>query len=370
MNILIAADYATPGSGNFIASLFELGSRLNRRGDRIVFIFPKSPNTESLHSWVNWLKSSGHTVYLVRKDQSEETQLAELKSILQAHSIDILHLHFSMYHHIALHHRQELPVRILVHDHMDFAAEASRNQQALRNAAKSLVYRLRNIGIISVNPHKDASYCLAKHWYIPNGLSLLRYTDHSMTREECRQFLGIAPEERMCLFLGWDLHRKGLDIALKAAVQYRKEDPTLVLGIVGVGTPPKEWTVSYIRQHTDIDPYANWIRYLPSTEDMFAYHRAADVYLSASRSEAFSYGILEAISQNTPVAVSDIPGTRWCWDFTHAFPYAVEDPHACADAIRQALAAGKTPSNADEIVEKYGIDKWCREIMDVYDSII
>lgn len=41
MNILIAADYSTPKSGNFIASILALGRRLRVSGERVVFVFPK-----------------------------------------------------------------------------------------------------------------------------------------------------------------------------------------------------------------------------------------------------------------------------------------------------------------------------------------
>lgn len=40
MNVLIAAHYATPQSGNFIASLFELGETLRKQGDNLFFLFP------------------------------------------------------------------------------------------------------------------------------------------------------------------------------------------------------------------------------------------------------------------------------------------------------------------------------------------
>lgn len=47
MNILIAADYATPASGNFVASCIELGLTLKNRGDNLFFIFPENSNTTS-----------------------------------------------------------------------------------------------------------------------------------------------------------------------------------------------------------------------------------------------------------------------------------------------------------------------------------
>ena len=50
MNIMIAADYATPKSGNFIASILTLGRRLREKGDHVVFVFPAD------REWIRWLR--------------------------------------------------------------------------------------------------------------------------------------------------------------------------------------------------------------------------------------------------------------------------------------------------------------------------
>lgn len=369
MNILIAADYATPAGGNFVASCVELGRALRKTGDGITFIFPEDGNTLAEHSWTHWLEREGHSVYLAKRGLTEEQVLGFLKPIIAKHKIDILHVHFGLFHRTAVYHGRELGVKVLIHDHMDFPAGCNMVRQRLRCAAQSLRYRKHGVSVASVNPQKDQAYCFARHWYIPNGLSLIRNVPHSASREACREELGLAPQEKICLFLGWDVHRKGLDIAVKAVSKLRETDPTVLLGIVGIGDPPNPERMKFISDTTGIDPESDWIRYLPSREDMFAYHRAVDVYLSASRSEAFSYGILEAISQNTPVAVSDIQGTSWCHPYTKAVVYSTEDPVACADAIRSALALGRTESNADEIVRAYSIENWYTQMIAMYRSL-
>ena len=369
MNILIAADYATPASGNFIASCVELGRALKKNSDTITFVFPENNNTLAEHSWTHWLEREGHTVYLVKRNITDEQAICFLKPIITEHKIDILHVHFGLFHHTAVNHRKKLGVKVLIHDHMDFPAGCNMVKQKIRCATQSLLYRKNGISIASVNPQKDQAYCFARHWYIPNGLSLIRNVPHSASREECREELGITPQEKICLFLGWDVHRKGLDIVVKAVNKVRETDPTMLLGIVGIGDPPNPDRMKFISDTTGIDPESSWIRYLPSREDMFAYHRAVDVYLSASRSEAFSYGILESISQNTPVAVSDIKGTSWCHPYTKAVVYPTEDYEACADAIKNALTLGHSESNADEIVRDYRIENWYTQMIEIYKSL-
>ncbi len=369
MNVLIAASYMAPQSGNFIASVIALGEVLHKCGGSMVCIFPESENARKENSWVHWLEENGHTVYLMDREQSDNQQLKQLQKIIHKHSIQILHTHFGMYHSIINRCRKALPVKILVHDHGTFNADRSMAKQRLSNFLQAAKYRALKVGMVSVNRKVDRSYAPAKHWYVPNGISLRRYVQQVKDRQQCRQELGIAPEEKVCLFLGWALRLKGLDIALKAIEECRKQDPSVTLGIVGVGVPPKEKAVKFIQESTGIAPDAPWIRYFPDTEDMFAYHRAVDVYLSASRWEGFSYGLLEAISQNTPVVVSDIEGTSWSKAYQHTYTYPVEDYKLCAGAIMQALKTGRTPSNAEEIVETYSIDAWCSQIIEIYNSL-
>ena len=315
------------------------------------------------------MEKEGFKVYLTSKNKSDDEILTFLKTTIENHKIDILHIHFGMFHRIVINHTKELPVKVLIHDHMDFAEGSNRIKQKIRCAAQSLIYRKNKVAIASVNPKKDSAYCFARHWYVANGLSFIRNTDKSEAREEVRSGLGISPDEKVCLFLGWDVHRKGLDIAVKAVNEIRKNNPNVLLGVIGMGDPPNQERLSFISDNTGIDPSSPWIKYFPNRENMFDYHRAVDVYLSASRSEAFSYGILEAISQNTPVAVSDIKGTSWCHQYSKAVIYSTEDYMACADAINRALLLGRSESNADEIVRDYSIEKWYTQMIEVYKKL-
>lgn len=182
--------------------------------------------------------------------------------------------------------------------------------------------------------------------------------------------MGISPNEKLCLLLGWDKYRKGMDIAVKAVEHYRRTDPSLHLGFIGLGSPPHQGALDWIAEKTGVDSQSQWLHYFPSFEDMFACYRAVDVFLSASRKEAFSYGLLEAISQNTPVVVSDIEGTAWAQPYSRCAVYPTEDPQACAVAIEKALHSREIPSNAEEIVSKYSIDLWCERIMEIYQKML
>ena len=369
MNILIAADYATPASGNFIGSLVDLGRDLKKDNHKLFFIIPESSNTLSENSWIHWLENEGFKVFLTKYKDGEEA-LTFLREIINKNNIDILHLHFGMYHRIVSNYAKSLGVKIFVHDHMEFNPKVSLVKQKIYCALTSLRYRINKISIVCVNERKCKSYFFAKRFFIPNGISFSRNVTSFITREEMRNKLGLTDNQKLCLFLGWHLHTKGMDIAFKAIEKLSESNSNIVLGVVGHSGNPSDDRLSSIKEFTGVDPRSSFIKYLESKEDIFAYHKAADVYLSTSRTESFSYGVLEAISQNTPLVVSNIPGTAWSHSYSKVFVYPTEDHNSCANAIEQALKLDRNaPSNFDQFTEKYSIENWCKAIKAVYDII-
>lgn len=366
MNILIAADYTTPASGNFIGSLVDLGRDLKQNNHKPFFVFPESPNTISEKSWVHWLEEEGFTVFLTKYNDGEEA-LFFLREIIDKNNIDILHLHFGIFHRIVLNNAKSLGVKIFVHDHMEFNPRESLVKQKVYCALTSLRYKINKISIVCVNERKYKSYPFAKRFFISNGISFSRNVDSFATRDEMRNKLGLKDNQKLCLFLGWHLHTKGMDIAFKAIEKLSKSNPNIVLGIVGHSGAPSDDSLNSIKEFTNVDPRSPFIRFLESTDDIFAYHKAADVYLSASRTESFSYGVLEAISQNTPLVVSDVTGTAWSHSYSKIFVYPTEDYNLCANAIEQALKFDRNaPSNFNEYIEKYSIENWCTAIKNIY----
>ncbi|MDM8247281.1 glycosyltransferase family 4 protein [Lacrimispora saccharolytica] len=368
MNVMIAADYAAPKSGNFVASMIALGKKLKINGDYVLFVFP----TEK--EWISWFRKEGLTVRIVNRAcdrEREQHQLEALIELVSEYQIDLIHSHFGMFHHELVYNRCTFKnVKIILHDHMDFSLKPHIAIQYIRTAIYSFIYSLKDINVISVMEEKNKAYIFLKNkCFLPNGLSLERHIEYSMTREECRNKLGLGRQDKCVFMLGWDLKRKGLDIALKAVQKCRENDSNICFGIIGVGTVPTNNVKKFIERETGIDSAEPWIHFFDSYEDMFAVHRAVDVYLSASRKEAFSYGLLESISQNTPVVVSDISGTRWAEMYNNCFFYPVEDMDACADAILKALSSGRKDTNSSEIVARYGIDQWCDKVIEIYSTV-
>lgn len=368
MNILIAANYAAPYGGNFIASLIELGERIESRGDSVCFVFPLC--VEGERDWAQWMKMSGFELHYLNNELSDDEKITFLKELVNQKKVDVLHLHFGMFLRTVRQNRRLFKnTKVLVHDHMDYSVHPSVLKQKMMCYARSFDYMLKRMAVVTVMEKKLRGYIFcSQKWYVPNGLSFRRNVAHSETRDEVRSKIQIESDRVLCLLLGWDMERKGIDIAVNAVHQLRTEGVDAVLGLVGLGSELSTQQRTFIEQRCKLDADSTWIKYIESREDMFALHRAADIYLSASRKEAFSYGILEAISQNIPVVVSDIEGTKWSWDYSKCYSYPVEDPKKCAEAIKLALKC-ENKSNAEIFVERYNIQKWCDQIIEIYNKL-
>lgn len=366
-NVLMVADYRAPRSGNFIASLLDLADILSKQGSNTVFLFPDKENG---YSWTEWIEKKGYSVYLIKDQISAEEKILTIQHIVEKYHISLVHSHFGYLSRVLLQNHKRFGVKLLFHDHMDFSELGSQKKQHLATMKRGLMYRFHDAYCISVMEKKDRYYWTAganRHWYIPNGLSLQRAEIDSLSREERRAEIGISESEKLLLFLGWDMHRKGLDIAAKAVQKYREYDSSLKLGVIGIGSngEPGENAQQFLRG-AGIDPFADWIIYMHSYEDIFALNRAVDCYISSSRAEAFAYGILEAISQETPVVVSDIEGTSWSWEYSNCHIYRTEDADDCLRALKEAIKTGRINSNAQAMVKKYGSEVWCNRVIEVY----
>lgn len=219
--------------------------------------FPEHRNGGG-YTWTAWLEQNGFSVTLLNDQAPAEKVLTVLRDLIQQYNIQIIHTHFHMYHNILIQNASKLGVHILVHDHMDFSPEDNIQKQQLRTFLSSAIYRIKGIHVVSVMKLKSKAYLLCgkkySH-YVPNGLSLRRNAPAEVSREERRAELGIPEGEKLCLLLGWDKYRKGMDIAIKAVARYRQQDPTLHLGIIGL-----DW----IREMTGIDSSCQWLHFSPA----------------------------------------------------------------------------------------------------------
>jgi UDP-glucose:(heptosyl)LPS alpha-1,3-glucosyltransferase len=162
-----------------------------------------------------------------------------------------------------------------------------------------------------------------------NGVDLARFhPDRRETeRERVRAELGAAPETLVWLLVGSELHRKGLDTALRALAGGGPESAELwVCG----RDRPEPWRA--LAERLGVGARVRFLGPRPDVERVYA---AADALLLPTRYDAFANVCLEAAASGLPVLTSGANGAA---AFLGTAGLAVEDAE---DAAGFAKALGQ-----------------------------
>jgi len=138
---------------------------------------------------------------------------------------------------------------------------------------------------------------------VPSGIDSSRFSVRTEAREEVRRTLGIPNDERVILFCGWDLTRKGLFTVLRALPRISNAR------VVVVGrTHLPGWYLELCRKLA-ITQRVVCVGDVPKIEDYFC---ASEVLALPSLSDAFGLTALEAMACGLPTIVSPTAGVSEC----------------------------------------------------------
>lgn len=354
---LFLCQYQAPYAGSFIPALRALEEKLKGRGTRCIWVFPEDAGERP---WCAALEDGGHRIEFLPGGSLR--QLRRMNDLIRGERVDLIHAHFGYFtlaSLLALLHRR---LRVLEHVHSDFSAgEKPSVKRRLVRVARRFI-QSRRVGRIMVGAHmlpheKNAAY-------VPNGVDFSRMEDSRLSREEMRNSLGVGDGQTLVLLFGWSPYIKGVDIAARAMAHLQGE--AFVLGVVCGREVPGEEMKLWLQERTlPIDS----IRFLPPVENVFDYHRAADVMLSASRSETFSYAVAEALYACVPCVLSDIPGTRWAAAYETARVFPSGDDAALAEALQKAAAgypADAYQRSRERVIKDCALERWVDGVITVY----
>jgi glycosyltransferase involved in cell wall biosynthesis len=180
------------------------------------------------------------------------------------------------------------------------------------------------------------------------------------TRERIRESLGIADDDVLVLHMGWSWHRKGGDL-LAEAMRSLETLPGARIVACSIGAPE--------------DAVLGAVRSLPITDRVHEYHQASDIFVSASRSEGFGNGLVEAMACERVAVAAAAEGqieTFAGLDGVVAIP--VDDPDAITAAIRSLVARRQQwptlgAASRRHVVERHSMRRWAREMADEYATL-
>jgi glycosyltransferase involved in cell wall biosynthesis len=161
-----------------------------------------------------------------------------------------------------------------------------------------------------------------------NGVDLHRFRPGN--REDVRRELGFTG--RMLLSVGWLIPRKRHDLAIQSLCGL--PDCRLVI----IGTGPEESALRALARECAVADRVTFAGHVPQAE-LYRYYTAADVLLLCSTREGWANVLLESMACGTPVAATDVGGTR---EVVLAPEAGVliggHNPEAVTDAVRHLFS--------------------------------
>lgn len=359
-------DYAAPYKGNFICSIEALKKQINLKGGRLIYLFPIKAK---MLDWVKELQDEEENIYFIDNSFFSKKILFRnlniLYKIVKKERVSIIHTHFIAYNFTLFVLKKLLlwRIKIIGHFHSQFLYP--------RNIYTSIKVFINNVTfdlIIGVSDSVAAGLCKAginpdKVTYFQNAIDFNRLDTFKKIQ------LKNADTKNVILMFGWPFYIKGVDIALEAIKQLNIENNDILLAISLAGD--YEMFEREIGNHYSLRP--PWIKILKPCDDIATYYNAADIFLSASREEGFSYALVEAAYCNPLLISSDIPAPV-SLKIPDLYTYRADSVSELKEVISIAINLSKEQiaeiktGQREFVKNKYGLFKWTECVNAIYDT--
>ena len=343
-NVLHICDYAAAYRGNFIDSLCSLEKY---HGDvNNFYLFPNRAQNNSAKEWITEMNKDKEVAYIQKSNFFSNALL--LSNLIKKHKINRIVRHFSDF-------KMDILVRMLFGGKnviRFFHCDCERPKSALKFKISEMVWK--NNKLVGVS---DAVTEHIKN--IHKGFSA-----YSIVNAICFDRLDVVdeyskPDGIALLMMGWAYEIKGVDLAVKAASALR-ERYDIKLQISGGKNEDK------IKELVkDILGYeADWIIFLPPTNNVGTYYKNNDIFLSPSRREAFGYANIEAAYCKNSIVLSKVDGQGEL-NIEGAYWIKRDDVEDFKEKLELAIIEYNTPEKteqkerAKQQVEKtYSLQTW------------
>lgn len=344
-----------PYYSNFVASIISLEKNMQQQGIETVYIFPlKDKDFE----WMDSLRELTEKIYFLDYKPKSLDNFIQVRKIFKKEKVNLIYSRMSGWDFTARFAFPFLPVIW----HMDYRVNVIDKKRRLLNFIK---FRLLGFG---------KTYHIAASLPVADAINSLKPKNRAVGIVNSVDFSRLNKKEAHCisksyklLIFGWAPIVKGLDTVLDALEKINKDEMVYELLISS-----QEKTEEYMNERYGGN-YPLFVKMLEPTDNVSELYDEADIMISASRSESFSFCLAEAIYSGLPVVFSDIPGTSWAREFKNAYIFKTSD----VDDLIRTLNEIKNEVSDDELMfnrklmqEKYSMDAWSERIINYINNII
>lgn len=349
----VVASYYGPYYSNFVASLYAFNEMMIGNNNYVVYVFPKEVEQ---FEWVEKLQETNKIYYLDYNPYSFNNFKA-LRKIFKNEKINLIYSHMCGWDFTAHFAAPFTPIIW----HMRMGVDNVNLKKKIKNWIKFNIFgfgKTYHIAVsepvtMAINSFKPKNQCVT----IRNALDFSRLKEPSTKNVYNKNIL----------IFGWQPLTKGLDVTLDACEKLINAGKNIKLLVSS-----QKNTYEYMNERYDKTP--NWVELLEPTSDVSSLYNRADIMISASRSEGFSFALAEAIYSGLVTVVSDIPGTSWSREFDARYEFKSGDSNSLKDALLSALnhtiTEDEQNGNRQILKDKYSMDVWANAVYEELNLIL
>lgn len=369
ISVLHVSDFASSYPGAFVRQLLELDAQLaSQRDEACAFAFPeRAKDTE----WFKQLRAKRYPVYTVSDSNSlrDGKAVKAIAKVIADVGAPIVHSHFGTYDRAVVRAAESLPVKPQVLWHYRTALEVPVHKRGIVRRAKDWLrysrYRDRIDGCIAISKgvceEAQARGLRGKVRLVVPGIDLAENCFNETARHRVRRELGIPAGEVVVLHLGWHWRRKGGDLLANALAQL-EEVGVQNVSAFSVGAPDNVDT--------------GLVHRLAPRDKVTEYYAAADIFVSASRSEAWGNGLAEAMACERVAIGPLVDGQSEVFlGAAGCMPVPPDDSLSLAAAIGRLIEcrddwAELGKANREHIVQRFDVARWAGDMAAVYNEML
>lgn len=352
--ILHICNYAAPYKGNFINSLRALED--NEKIEN-TYLFPSFAHFSGAELWINELNKEKKCAYV--QEQKFNDALLQLRKIIKEHKIDSVIMHFSNI-------RADLLVKLSFDEKkvIRFFHNTYRPRRKSVHILRSALWHNNILVGVSefVSNELKKIYKRQKIVTIVNAIDFKRLDDYEVLNRD---------SEIVITMMGWDQKGKGVDLVLEAANNLRNKYAIKLNIIAAINSKPLEELIESL-----VGGENNWITILPPRHDVATYYNVSDVFVSASRAEAFGYSVVEAAYCGNSIVASRVDGQAeliidgaYWFESENIDDLCQKMESAIVDLSKEEKQKQKEKVKYN-IVEEYSLIKWSKSVADLINNTI
>lgn len=363
--ILHVMNYAASYRGNFIDSLASLEEKIRKDGLKHIYLFTADARGEGAMSWIAPMKEQGEEVYFLTENRKQDAAL--IRRLIKEKEVKLVHTHFiTMQQYLAVYYatfHSSIPVIMHMHNH------SRKAENPVKNSIRRTLYKKCVMVACSESVYQslERDYPENEKYAIDNGVNFSRLDTYETLEKTA---YGLKENEGVFLIFGFDFYRKGVDLAVRAMKELRKQGHNYGL-LISLSTNFQQVEENIV---AILGELPSWVKVIPARNDVATLYNFVDVFLSPSREEGLPYSVVEAGYSKCSVVMSDI-SAQIHLKIPYGYWFESENVEAFAEKIQQAKTEhGEKVNHWEEVKQSmrdnYALDTWSEQVAKLYQKML